>query len=91
MGIEIQSQKLLKFTLKGKLYQFPCMANGLSPAPRIYTKLLKTIFAAIRKVGHSNVPHINDSLLQSDTKDTCSENVNNTVTDDLGLTIHPGK
>lgn len=79
--------------LIGCLFQFTCLANGLSPAPRIYTKLLKPVFSTLRKIGHSNVPYIDDSLLQSDTYDNCVQNVGDTVTlmDDLGLTIHPEK
>ncbi|MCG8045740.1 MAG: hypothetical protein JAY75_18865 [Candidatus Thiodiazotropha taylori] len=93
VGIQRHCRKLLKFSWEGKLFQFTCLANGLSPAPRVYTKLLKPMFAMLRKLGHSNVPYIDDSLLQSDTKESCAENLKDTVLlmDDLGLTVHPDK
>lgn len=93
VGIHPQSRKFLKFIWQAKLYQFTCLANGLSPAPRLYTKLLKPVFATLRKLGHSNVPYIDDSLLQSDTQDSCVQNVTDTVSlmDKLGLTVHPDK
>lgn len=80
----------MKFTWEGKLFQFTCLANGLSPAPRIYTKLLKPVFAMLRKLGHSNVPYIDNSLLQSDTPESCAANLKDTelLMDSLGLTVH---
>ena len=65
----------------------------MSPAPRIYTKLLKPVIVALRKLGHSNVPYIDDSLLQNDTKAGCMQNIIDTVSlmDGLGLTVHPEK
>ena len=93
MGVQEHCRKLLKFTWEGRLLQFIALDDGLSPAPRIYTKLLKPVFATLRKLGHSNVPYIDDSLLQSDTRETCVENLRDTVQlmDDLGLTVHPEK
>ena len=87
------SRKYLKFLCQGELWVFTCLANGLSPAPRVYTKLLKPVFAALRKLGHSNVPYIDDSLLRNDTKEGCLENIIDTVSsmDGLGLTVHPEK
>ena len=36
-----EDRKLLMFQWKGKYYQFTCLPNGLSSAPRIFTKILK--------------------------------------------------
>ena len=92
-GVNHRSRKYLKFLWQGELWVFTCLANGLSPAPRVYTKLLKPVFAALRKLGHSNVPYIDDSLLQNDTKEGCMQNILDTVflMDGLGLTVHPEK
>ena len=59
--------------------------------PRIYTKLLKPVFATLRKFGHGNVPYIDDSLLQTGARESCVENLRDTMLlmDDLGLTVHP--
>lgn len=36
-----EHRKYLKFLFNGTLYQYTCLPNGLSSAPRIFTKLLK--------------------------------------------------
>ena len=88
-----QFRKYLRFTWNGKLYQFTCLPNGLSSAPRVFTKLLKPIFSTLRKAGHINIAYIDDALLQSDNFDDCILNVKNTIdiVDSVGLTIHPDK
>ena len=47
----------------------------------------------MRKIGHSNVTYIDDSLLKSNEQDECSENTLQTVklVDSLGFTVHPEK
>lgn len=86
-------QKYLKFEYDGRFYTFTCLPNGLSPAPRIFTKVLKPIYSELRKSGHVNCPYIDDSLLVGDTKSDCEDNVVNTVHAfrETGFTIHPIK
>ena len=36
-------QKYLKFQFEGILYKYLCLPNGLSSAPRIFTKLMKPV------------------------------------------------
>ena len=93
IGINRQFQKYLKFLWQGTLYVFTCLPNGLSTASRIFTKVLKPVFAALHKMGHLNVAYIDDSLLQSYSYEQCLINVKDTVEliDSVGLTIHPEK
>lgn len=86
-------RKFLRFFWNGELYQFTCLAMGLTSAPRIFTKIMKCVFSSLRKLGFLNTGYIDDSLLQGDTFQECTENVKATVElmDDLGLTIHPEK
>ena len=93
IGINRQFQKYLKFLWQGTLYVFTCLPNGLSTASRIFTKVLKPVFAALRKMGHLNEAYIDDSLLQSYSYEQCLINVKDTVEliDSVGLTIHPEK
>ena len=88
-----RGRKFLKFAWNSKLYQFTCLAQGLSPAPRVYTKLLKPVFSSLRKTGHTNSAYIDDVLLQSDSEAECHSNVEDTVSllDSLGLMLHPEK
>ncbi|XP_062572587.1 uncharacterized protein LOC134234524 [Saccostrea cucullata] len=66
---------------------------GLASAPRIFTKIMKPVFAELRKFGHLNVIYIDDVLLLGNTKDECEVNLRDTVKslDSLGFTIHPDK
>ncbi|MEW8548535.1 MAG: reverse transcriptase domain-containing protein [Candidatus Thiodiazotropha sp.] len=86
-------QVKLRFQKSGKLYQFVSMPNGISCAPRLYTKLMKPVYASLRSLGHSNSGYIDDSLLLGDTKEECQNNVTATVSlmTDLGFIIHEKK
>lgn len=83
----------LRFQFDGKLYEYCSLAQGLCSAPRVFTKLLKPVFAQLRKRGHENVAYIDDSLLVASTYTKCLRNVAETVelVDGLGFTIHPKK
>ena len=63
VGINESYRKYLKFEWQGELYEFTCLPNGLLTATRIFTKVLKPVFAALQKIGHSNVAYIDDSEL----------------------------
>lgn len=43
-----EQQKYLYFQWHGKVYQFTCLPNGISKGPRLFTKLMKPIFATKR-------------------------------------------
>lgn len=72
-------RKFLKFQWKGKLFQYTCYAQGFSAAPRLFTKITKPIYAALRKLGHTNMGYIDDSLLQSQSYNDCLVNIKDTV------------
>lgn len=77
----------------GISYQFRALPQGLSTSPRIFTKILKPVYATLRSRGHINIPYIDDSLLIGHTLKECEVNVHETVKslDNLGFTIHPEK
>ena len=86
-------QKYLKFCFDGAFYQYTCLPNGLASAPRIFTKLLKPVYATLHSMGHLNSGYIDDSYLQGHTVADCQQNVGDTVTlfTRLGFFIHPEK
>ena len=88
-----QFRKYLRFLWNGNCYEYTCLPNGLSSAPRVFTKMLKPVFSSLRKLGHSNTVYLDDSLLQSDTQSDCELNIKDTVklVDDLGFTVHTKK
>jgi hypothetical protein len=83
-------RKYMRFHWNGEMYQFTCLPNGLSPAPRIFTKVLKPIYATLRSRGFISSGYIDDSYLQGDTIDECVDNVTETIAlfISLGFTIN---
>jgi hypothetical protein len=64
---------------KGKIYQYTCLPNGISSAPRSFTKLMKPVYSKLRTLGFINIGYIDDSLLCGDSVEECSNNVQETV------------
>ena len=88
--IEEEQRKYLRFYWQDSLYQYTCMSNGLSSAPRVFTKLLKPVYSNLIQKGHFNVGYIDDSYLQgSDTKE-CLLNISDTQSR-LGFVINMEK
>ena len=42
-------QKYLMFQFEGIRYKYVCLPNGLSPAPRIFTTLMKPVLSSVKK------------------------------------------
>ena len=77
----------------GTLYQYTCLPNGLASAPRIFTKLLKPVYATLHEQGYPNLGYIDDSYLQGDNPLDCTNNVTATVSlfSQLGFCLHDDK
>ena len=86
-------QKYLQFEWEGLRYNYTCMPNGLSSAPRNFTKLTKVIFAELRKQGFMSTNYIDDCLLLGRSVTECMKNVRATVemSEKAGFVIHPEK
>lgn len=91
--IDEQYRKFLRFSWKEKILQYSCLPNGLASAPRLFTKLMKVVYATLRRMGHVNMGYIDDSLLIGDTFEECSKNVKDTVhlLQKLGFIVHNDK
>ena len=61
----------LRFVWMDELYQFTALPNGLSSGPRIFTKVLKPVYAHLRQLGPITCGYIDDSYIMGDTYDTC--------------------
>ena len=86
-------QKFLQFEWEGQNYCYTCYPNGLSSAPRLFTKLTKVLFSELRKKGFLCTNYIDDCLLVGNSVMECKENVIATVemSTQAGFVIHPGK
>lgn len=66
-----EHQKYLKFMWDSTLFQYTCLPNGLASAPRMFTKLLKPMFATLRGQGRIILGCIDDTFLLRNTLDEC--------------------
>ena len=61
--LSVKSRKYVRFQWKGLLYEFCCLCFGLSPAPLVFTKLLKVPISLLRKLNVRIVIYFDDMLL----------------------------
>jgi len=78
VNVNENDRKYLRFIWKSKLYEFTCLPNGLTSAPRIFTKILKPLFSNLRRKGFMSVYYLDDSLLIGNSYTECLDNVNET-------------
>ncbi|XP_066923425.1 uncharacterized protein [Clytia hemisphaerica] len=87
-------KKLLKFSFKGKAYRFEVIPNGyVDDAMRVFTKILKPVFAHLKERGHSSVIYVDHSLLKGDSYEECLESIEATrlLLESLGFYVHYDK
>ena len=86
-------RKYLRFRYEGKLYQFTCLPNGLSSAPRIFTKITKVVYATLREKGINCVGYIDDSGIVGIDAPSCKSSVLETKSlfERLGFTLNKRK
>lgn len=93
VSIHKDHHKYLKFSFENEYYKYTVFPNGLSCCPRIFTKLLKPVFARLRLDGHESVQYIDDCYIKGFTYKQCQQNVLQTVQllEEMGFIIHPEK
>ena len=86
-------QKYLMFQFEGIRYKYVCLPNVLSPAPRIFTKLMKPVLSSLRKKRHQVMNYLNDFFLVGDTFKECKDAVIDTydLLIKLEFSIHADK
>ena len=57
------------------MYQFLCLPFGVTPVPRILTKLLQPVMAKLHSLGVKGIIYIDDLLVAADSKQQCAEAV----------------
>ena len=69
------------------------LPNGLSSAPRVFTKVLKPVYAHLRQRGHITASYIDDSLIMASSYDECVNSVDFTenLFKSLGFYINVNK
>ena len=77
--IDVKDKKYLKFMWNKKLMQYTVLPNGLSSAPRLFTKLMKPVLATLREHGHMISSYIDDIYIQGDSYEDCSQSLRETT------------
>ena len=88
-----ESRKYLRFIWEGQLWQYKALPNGLSSAPRLFTKLLKPAFASLHNAGHVVLGYLDDTLIigRSHRQATKAVTATSELLSELGFIIHPTK
>ena len=88
-----RNRKYLRFFWQGKLHQFYCLPFGLSPAPRISTKIMKPPMTILRLMGHESADYVDDKWLVSKPKMEVEQNIigTKTILTNLSFIINDGK
>ena len=91
--IQEADRKFFRFWHRDQKFQFTALIMGLTHSPRVFTKILKPVFAHLRARGHISSAYIDDSCLQGSTYNRCLHNIHDTIQlmDSLGLTVQLGK
>ena len=68
ISIHQSCRKFLRFNWQGTVYEYTALPFGLSAAPRVFTKVLKPVLAALRAAGICLVAYLDDFLIIGKTK-----------------------
>jgi hypothetical protein len=74
--ISPDNKRYLKFLWESRLYCFNVLPYGLACAPRLFTKLLKPVYAKLREDGVHIVSYIDDSFIVARTFNDCLASIN---------------
>lgn len=73
------SRKFLHFPFCNTLFEFTALSFSLSIAPFVFTKLMKSVAAYLRKKGYVSIIYLDDFLLIGDSFEDCKVNVDVTL------------
>ena len=91
--IALHYRHMFRFLWQESFWQFTCLPQGFSAAPRIFTKLLKPVLSHLRSLGIQIIGYIDDFILIADCPQVLQEAITYALTlfDSLGLTVHQEK
>jgi hypothetical protein len=93
LQFHLSHQQFVRFGWKGRTYQFFCLAFGLSPAPRNFTKILKAVMAFVRKQGVRLIIYLDDILIIKESREGLSADLEmvRQILQDFGFIINKEK
>ena len=93
IAMHLLSMPFLTFVLLNVYYQFTCLPQGLSSAPRVFTKVMRTVLSYLRYHGIRIAAWIDDFLVAASSRSLCQEHAFRTVRtfEELGFRPNIGK
>lgn len=73
--IHPESRKFLRFCIQDRCYQYRVLPFGLSTSPRVFTKFLAPVLAALRLQGIRAFPYLDDILFTAESRPLLLEHV----------------
>ena len=74
VSISPDSRKFLRFEWRSQLYQYCALPNGLSSGPRIFSCIMRVLFAQLRKRKIDCVYYLDDSVIMAKSRHECTLN-----------------
>lgn len=71
--VATEHQKYFRLIWRDQIFQYTAIPNGYRDGPRLFTKLLKPVYAKLRTDGHICTGFIDDSLLGAENYYKCLE------------------
>ena len=79
IAMHLLSLPYLTFIFLNVYYQFTCLPQGLSSAPRIFTKVLRVVLAFLRFRGIRIAAWIDDTLIAASSRSLCQDHTFTTI------------
>ena len=79
IAMHLLSMPYLTFIFLNVYYQFTCLPQGLSSAPRIFTKVMRCVLSYLRCRGIRIAAWIDDFLIASSSRTLCLEHTSRTI------------
>lgn len=91
--VKPEDRKWLQFMWKDQFFRFTCLPQGLTSAPRIFTKLLKPALSHLRKRAILVVCYLDDCIFIAESEEELTRDAHYAMQffDSLGLTINVKK
>ncbi|XP_077862457.1 uncharacterized protein LOC144344249 [Saccoglossus kowalevskii] len=77
--IHTESRRLLRFVVNGVTYQYTVLPFGLTSAPLLFTKVLRTVVALLHKNAADVNPYLDDWLIKSQNRNLICQSTERTV------------
>ena len=93
VNIDPRDRKYLRFCWNSIVYQFTCLPFGYSLAPRVFTKILKPVYASLRFQNIRVIYYIDDTLIIAKSSDQCSRHAHEVcnLLSRVGFTVNQAK